>query len=436
AGNVMAAEQMLKWHIIYPAWEWYSGSPPDHGAYICHHPFGQYYVPAVLLGLFGHHDFVARLAGTLMSVPVPPLLYGIAKEKWGRPAGAVAAASYVVLPLAVGFSQFTNLEAFCIFGALLFFWGHTRHLVTGRKRHLVAALAGVAFACAGDWAGYLLITPAIIWFFLRAFVVPRRLLPRFHFEPYAREWGLAVGLVAGTLLFWLGLFAYAGQIDAWVMAAFARGGGSSFKLSAVLATRKDWIDFSFTPLAILLGKIAAPVALLRLLVMRRDEEIYSLSLLFGATFQYVVFKAGADVHIFWSLYFAPYYALAMAQLFGTGAGLVGFVVGRFMREWRASVVAWVTLAAGILPALVIAPDGVRSLWVWRRTGGRYDDNGALTRSHLDLLDVVDQIVLPNTYRGNPIDTSASAEWYWEHTWLYQGPNVDKPLPESSDPGAA
>src|SRR5579884_3149047 len=59
-GNVMAAEQMLRWHIFYPAWEWYTGQPPAKGAYICHHPFGQYYIPAFFLAVFGHHDFVAR----------------------------------------------------------------------------------------------------------------------------------------------------------------------------------------------------------------------------------------------------------------------------------------------------------------------------------------------------------------------------------------
>ncbi|HEY5239838.1 MAG TPA: glycosyltransferase family 39 protein, partial [Polyangiaceae bacterium] len=94
AGNVMAAEQMLKWHIVYPAWNWYDGTPPPKVAYICHHPFGQYWVPAVFLAVFGHHDVVVRLPAALMSVAIPPLLYGIAREKWGVSAGAVAAASY------------------------------------------------------------------------------------------------------------------------------------------------------------------------------------------------------------------------------------------------------------------------------------------------------------------------------------------------------
>ena len=98
AGNVMAAEQMIKWKIIYPAWDWYSGVRPVEGNYLCHHPFGQYYVPAVLYWLFGHHDVLVHLPATLMSAAIPPMLYGIGKERWGAPAGAVAAAGYVVRP--------------------------------------------------------------------------------------------------------------------------------------------------------------------------------------------------------------------------------------------------------------------------------------------------------------------------------------------------
>ena len=436
AGNVMAAEQIVRWHILYPAWDWYIGSPPLKSSYICHHPFGQYYFPAIFIWLFGHRDFVVHLPAALMSSCVPPLLYGIAKEKWGRTAGAVAAASYVVVPVAVGFSNFMNLETFCIFGSLLFFWGHTRHMVTGRRRYLVASLVGLLFACAGDWAGYLLVAPTIIWCFFRGFVLPARLTPRFQFGPYAKWWGLSVGIVAGTLLYWLALFAKAEQIGDWVMAAMGRAGGETTKLKEVLASRKDWIEFCFTPLAIKLGKWAVYVCVARLFITRRDEETYSLSLLFGATVQYVVFKQGADIHIFWPIYFAPYFALALAQLVHTVGAVVGWLVGRFAPSRRPATVAWVALGVGLLPVIAMTHDGVKSLWVWRRTGGRYDDLGTLIRSHLDMLDVIEQVVLPKVVRGTPIDANGSAQWGWEHQWKYAATANDIGLPTSNNRSAA
>ena len=438
AGNVMAAEQMLKWHIVYPAWGWYDGQPPLKTAYICHHPFGQYWVPAVFLAVLGHRDVVVHLPPALMSAALPPLLYGIGREKWGPAAGAVAAASYVVIPIAVGFSQFLNLETFCIFGALLFFWGHTRHMVTGRRRHLFASLAGLCFACSGDWAGYLLVAPVLAWALLRAFVLPARLTPRFQRLPYARWWALSVAIAVGSVILWLLLFAHAGQLADWITAGEGRGGGDTDKVKEVLDSRQNWLAFSFTPLAMLLGKVAAPVCFLRWLVLRRDEETYSLSLLFGASAQYFAFKQGADVHIFWSHDFAPYIALALAQLVHTLGAAAGFVVRRISSERRLApaVAAWVTLTLGLAPVLAMAHDGVQSLWVWRRTGGRYDDNGTLMRSHLDMLRVLELVVNPVTLRGTPIDVHPSAQWGWEHMWKYQGDGNEAAAPLAATPSAA
>jgi hypothetical protein len=439
AANVMAAEQMLKWHIVYPAWGWYDGQVPPKTYYICHHPFGQYWVPAVFLAIFGHHDLVVHLPPALMSVAIPPLLYGIAREKWGVAAGAVAALAYVVLPISVGFSQFLNLETFCIFGALLFFWGHTRHMVTGKRRHLFASLAGLCFACSGDWAGYLLVGPVLAWALLRGFVLPARLTPRFHRLPYARWWALSVAIALGSMILWLLLFYAAGQLGDWIMAGAGRGGGDATKVKEVLDSRKNWLAFSFTPLAMLLGKIAAPVCLVRLLVTRRDEETYSLSLLLGASAQYIGFKQGADVHIFWPHDFAPYIALALAQLVHTFGAVAGFVARRFSATPSGvpgAVAGWVTLTLGLAPVLAMAHDGVASLWVWRRTGGRYDENGKVIRSNIDRLRIFELVVNPATVRGTPIDIHPSAQWAWEDLWKYQGLGNEVMVPLAGTPSAA
>ncbi len=435
SGNVMAGEQMIKWKILYPAWGWFNGQRPTESLYICHHPFGQYYVPAAFYWLFGHHDVLVHLPAVLMSVAIPPLLYGIGKERWGAPIGAVAAAGYVVVPIAVGFSNFWNLETICTFGALLFFWGHSRHVTDGRTRHLVASLVGLLFVCSGDWVGYLLVAPTLGWALVRAFILPPRMTPHLRIVPYARWWALSVILVVVSLAWWVGLFHHAGQIDEWLSAAESRGGADSTTLRATLDARKAWIDFSFTPLAIWIGKVAAPVCLLRLLVTRLDEETYSLGILFGAVVQYVMFKEGADVHIFWPHYFAGYFALALAQLAGAIAAVVGRIARWFSRP-RAPVVAAITgLLIGLMPVAAMAHDGVKSLWVWRRTGGRYDDSGSLISSNVDLLFVVRQIVMPHVKLGAKIDLHPSIAWGWEEVWTYQAEATLKSAPSFGGPTA-
>jgi hypothetical protein len=435
AGTFMAAEQMIRWKILYPARSWYTGIRPEGAALMCHHPYGQYYVPAVLYALFGHHDWTLHLPAIAISTAIPPLLYALVKERWGAPIGAVAAIAYVVVPIAVGFSSYWNLESICIFGVLLFFWGHSRHLATSRRRYLAASLAGLCVTCAGDWVGYLLVAPTLGWAFLRAFVLPRRLTPPFPERPYARWWAISVLIMVILLAWWIGLFAYADQIPQWLSAEEGRGGGKLGTLSEVLRARAPWIDFSFTPLAILLGKIAAPLVLLRWIVLRRDEETYAPGFLFGATIQYVAFRKGADVHIYWPHYFAAYFALAFAQLAGS-AGIAIAWIARRLRPCPAWLPAALGMGLGLLPPLLMAPDAVRSLWIWRRTGGRYDEHGALMRSHVDMLSVVEQVVMPRSRRGLPIDAHRSTMWGWEHTWKYQGVGNVADAPKAGAPDAA
>ncbi len=436
AGTLMAAEQIVRWRIPYPARVWYSDIRPAGAQLMCHHPYGQYYVPALLYWLFGHHDGLNHLPAALMSVCIPPLLYGIAKERWGAPFGAVAAAGYVVVPIAVGFSSYWNLETICIFGALLFFWGHSRHLTTGRHRYLVASLAGLAFVCSGDWVGYLLVGPTLLWAFLRAFLLPVSATPPFRLMPYARWWTLSVVIVAALLTLWVGLFAEVGQIGQWLGAAGARGGGGVETLAQVLTSRRAWIDFSFTPLAIAIGKIAAPVCLLRLLVFRRDEETYALGILFGAVVQYVSFKKGADVHIFWPHYFAAYYALALAELADTAASLAVRLARRMGRPTSSRAIAATALVLGLLPTAAMAHDAVASLWVWRRTGGRYDEHGSAIRSQVELLAVLRQVVYAHVARGTTIDTHPSIGWGWEFLWTAQGLATPRNAPAVARGGAA
>ncbi|HLK36045.1 MAG TPA: glycosyltransferase family 39 protein [Polyangiaceae bacterium] len=428
AGNLMAAEQLLRWKILYPAYGWYATSAPSKVDYICHHPFGEAYVSAFFLWIFGHHDFIVHLPAVVMSIAIPPLLYGIARDAQGPIMGAIAASSYAVVPIAVGFSNFVNLENVCIFGSLLFFWGHSRHLATRRSRYMLASLAGVVLACSGDWAGYLLIAPTLAWGLVRAFVLPPWSTPPLRLEAYARWWAFSVALAVGTLCLWVALFAHAGRIADWLEAADIRRSGNELPVRDVLESRKYWIDFSFTPVAIFLGKLAAPIGLARVVALRKDEETYAPSVLFGALVQYLGFKEGADVHIFWPHYFAEYFALAMPQLVGTLAWLAGMVARPLGPSRARAVMGIAGLVLGLAPVVLMAPDAARSLWIWRRTGGRYDDNGMAIRSDIDLITVLQEVVVPRTRRGSSIDVHPAVDWYWHHSWKWEGPNATTSSP--------
>lgn len=416
SGTAAMSENMLRWRSIYPLWGWYLSAPPPLSDAYCHHPFGTYYLSEIALAIFGHRDFVIPLPAVVMSIATPPLLWSLGRTLWGEVAGAAAACGFVVLPIALGFADLHNLEVMTIFGWVLFFWGHAKHETTKKRRHMLASLAGVALATSADWIGYVAIGIVLGWALVRAFVLPKRLTPPIDFGRYARWWALCASLAVTTLVVWVGLFQHANKIGDWLASAELRGGQSDMPLKLALETRKTWIDMSFTPLAIALGKIAAPLCLLRLVVFRRDAEVYAPAVLAASVVQYVAFKRGADVHAFWPHHFALYFALALAILVSTAGGMLRFLLARLRVRRAAAAGAWVALASTVAFVALMAPDASRGLRIWRTTGGRYDDKGSPMRSSVDALWVVEQKIAPALPAGAVVDAHASIGWSWEHNW--------------------
>ena len=149
--------------------------------------------------------------------------------------------------------------------------------------------------CSGNWIGYVLVAPILGWAFLRAFVLPARATPPFAFRWYARWWAM---IVINEFVLWLGLFYKADRIGEWIGSGEMRAGdkirryawrwrpakiGSTSALRLLRsASASSWRRFA-----------SSAQWLIALIV-----ELYALSVLFGALVQYVVFKRGADVHIF------------------------------------------------------------------------------------------------------------------------------------------
>jgi hypothetical protein len=432
-GHVASSWPIVKWKILYPSLDWYATSPPPKSSYYCHHPLGSFWWTAICLFVFGYHDALVHLPTVLLSAAIPPLIYGIGKDAWGVVAGAAGACAYVVVPIALGFANYDNLETIGIFGSLLFFWGQGRYVAVGGRRYLVGSLVGLAACCGGDWYGYATVAPLVGWGLVRGFLLPVGFTPRFDRERYARWWALSASVAVGTLVLWVALFYRADKIGDWLGSGEMRGGDGS-PLKVALEARKTWIDFSFTPLAIALGKLAVPVLLVRFLLFRRDAELYALCALAGAVVEYVGFKRGADVHIFWPHPFAQYYALAIAQLAASVVGLERLAVRALSPPPRAALaLETAALVLGLLPSVLIAPDAVRALMIWRRTGGRYDDKGTLIRSDEDLLWVMRSVIGPHKPPGSTLDVGPGGGFGWEHAWAFDGGSAHAPEPRAGDP---
>lgn len=375
-----AAENMWHWGVAAPVAHELS-QPPTSGDFYCHHPWGIFWTSALFMKVLGHHAWACRLPAALQSAMTVPVLYFAARSMWSPVAGAVAALSFAVLPIALSFSGFNGFEVPAMFGALLCVWGYARFRRSYRSRDALLSLGGLIYGICADW-------PVVVFggVMLGAIFVGVLLLGRWTAPADRRRtatfWALAVASCALVLGAHLYAFARLGQLNELFAQGGRRSAGVDTPLALVLAARKFWIEVSFTGLAIALGKLALPVLGLRLLLRRNELEALPLAVFAMALFQYVVFKQGADVHIFWPHYFALYFALACGALAQTVLDLARLASRRWPRLLRFRP-EYLVLASFALLAFAILPDGWRALRYAHRSGGRFNESGRLIKPDKD-----------------------------------------------------
>lgn len=398
ATRAITAENTLTWHILAPIKDYFDTRPtPD--TYYVHHPWGMFWFIDAFSAVLGRGVWVPRLAGIVLSVTVPPMLYGIGRMLWGPVPGAVTALAYTVLPIALAFGHLPTFEVPVIFGSVLATWGYLRFTQHWRRRWMFVSIAGMLFAVNGDWqgaafAGVALGAMGMGRLFFSQWFGPVRV------RSFAQWWVLTALLCAGTLLGYVDYLQHTGAIENLAHAENMRARGSGVPLADALRARSYWIDVTFTPLAVTIGKIAAPIFVSRVLFWRRLNEVFPLAILVMATLQYVMFKNGADVHIYWPMPFAPYWALALGLLSAVVIEVSRWILVRARPKVDGrGVVALVSLAIFGLVALSVLPDGIRGLAYARRTAGRFNEKGRRILNDVDLAEAI-------MWMGNRIEPKA------------------------------
>ncbi len=375
-----SAENMWRWGVLGPIPRHLAREPLPSDFY-CHHPWGIFWVTALFMKAFGHHAWACRLPAAIQSALTPPALYLAVRAMWGPVAGVVAAASFAALPIALSFSDFNSLEVPVIFGTVLAIWGYARFRSTYLPRYAWLSLGGLTYAVCCDWAAIIFAAGMLGVIFTSVFLLKRWTAPADR-RRIATFWGLGLATCGLAVAAHLYTFSKLGQLNELFSQGNLRSTGANLPLYVVLAARKFWIEVSFTGLAIGLGKLALPVLALRVLWRKTELEALPLAVFAMAAVQYVVFKQGADIHIFWPHYFALYFAFACAGLVQSwlelsariGRDFAGFTPQRSGYAWG---------ALGLLVPLVILPDGLRALHYAHRSGGRFNENGHLTKPDKD-----------------------------------------------------
>jgi hypothetical protein len=390
ATRAIVSENMRHWHILAPVKDYFLARPGPADFYV-HHPWGSFWTYALFSLVLGRGTWVPRLVGVLWSVACPPLLYGIGRRLWGPIPGAISALAYTVLPIALAFGNMPGFEVPTIFSCLLATWGYLRFTERWKTRWMLVSVAGMLAAVNSDWQ-----CSVFVGVVLCALAAAHLGLPRWFgrvpLRPFARWWVLSALLAAGSLLGYVAFFQHIGAVENFAHSEATRSHGEWMPLATVLTSRSYWIDVTFTPLAVTIGKIAAPLFLARILFWRRTNEVFAIAILLEATVEYVLFKNGADVHIYWPEPFAPYWALSLGVLSTVPIEITRWVMRRRRLDDPRGVVpiaALASLAVFGLVALVILPDGIRALHYDKATAGRFNEKGRRIYNDIDLNQAVE-----------------------------------------------
>jgi len=374
ASRGIMAENFWRWGIWGPVRQ-YVLEKPAANAYYIHHPFGSYWLVGALARVFGRHSFVPRLGPALQSMAMPPLLFAIGRRLWGSVPGALCALGYVVVPIALAFGSLAGFEVPTVFACVLTTWGYLRFSEHWQKRWMLVSLLGVAWGTNADWNYVIFLGGALGLLTAGAIFLPARWYGRVRVRPFV-QWALLSAAIATTLVVaWVWYFHQIGALEDLLKSDVKRSSGFDNPLMAVLRARRYWIDASFTPLAVFLGKVALPIFVIRVLFLRRTNEVLVLAIWLMAFVTYVKFKNGADVHIYWPFAFAAYFALALGMLTRCAMTAARWVLTVRRRQDSRGVVPLATLGCMALVPLAILPDGIDGLRYGNATGGRFNEKG-------------------------------------------------------------
>ncbi len=372
AAAAVAGDNMWRYRILYPVLS-YADSLGSANSYL-HHPLGVFWVAALAEKVFGPHDWAARLPAVVYSTLTPLFVYRFGRAAWGPIEGALAAWAYVSLPITLGFSSFHALEGPVIAGIAVASWGYARFSQTWRARYAATSLLGFLWAVNHDWPGYVWGALFVGWLFLRAFVLPAKLVG----EVRTRALGCYVGLMVGAALLSLvafgALLMHTNKLNELLVMYNVRSGGNAIPVSTMLTARHVWIQMMFPAVAIVIGKLAVPVVAGRFAWRRHDLELFPLIILLTAGFQYVHFKQGADVHIFWPQYFALYFALAVGALTASLRAAASWLARRGaprLRTFFARHGRWLAPTLVALPVLAVLRDGAWMIRLAQESSGRF-----------------------------------------------------------------
>ena len=360
------------------------------------------------------------------------LVYALGRAAWGVVPAAAATLVFVFMPIDLAFNNFANLEVPTIFFGLLFTWATLRLWQTWAPRYVTFATLGALGVCQCDWVGIVLIGLVLGFGFVRAYVLPRKWYGRIDERQYARWFAYAMVAMAGTLFLYIYLFGKLDKLNDLVSSYHIRTAGVEDPWKEIFTERrKMWLSWMITPIGGGILAVGIPLSFLRL--ARRPAEIFPIAWTLAAAFQYLVFKNGADVHIFWPHYFGPCAALSMGVVVACGLWMRRLAVRlspAVVRSFVGYALGGLLFALSLAPIALLARMAIPQLVQSRKTAGRFDDGGRHINTDADIAQFTEWAV-PRLPDGAPLTYQNGFQFSWNGAYAAHRPAHRRQATKSS-----
>jgi 4-amino-4-deoxy-L-arabinose transferase-like glycosyltransferase len=330
--------------------------PPKPEQYYLHHPVLTHQLVTLTMTLLGDHEYSVRAAGLLACFACFLLLARLIWVHWGPLQAALAAATFVIVPINVWFANHIDVGYPSIAALLAFFACYLRWLQVERWRYAAGALFFAALAGFFEWSPYLAAVPI----FLHALWTG--MARRGRFLRFVPLYALAVvlPLAVHALIVWK-----TGHVAEMVESYGVRTAGG---------LNQDFYRLSYEHGVAMFGEplLVAGGLWLLLLIGRlvsgraRARDLIGVSFTFALLLYIHIFRQGVLIHAYRYLYGGIVCAIAVCDLTETLSGAASSRVRRPIGTFAVRA----TVAVGVVGAILGSTfRPARSAWLESRLKG-------------------------------------------------------------------
>lgn len=300
----LAAKNFIRfgyWRLKFLPTYYSGGDLSSNPDFYLHHPVLYYTLISLPFVLFGFHNWVVSVIPIFFSLLTIFWLYKIALFLWNKRVALWSMFLTSVFPIMTVFSKQTIFEIAILSLLLAVYYYYLLFQKTKKQKYLFLMILFTFFAVLIDWGG--------AYYFFPFLILYKLLLNSKEKRRAVIAYGLTVFF--GLLIFLLQIYLYKRNFDDLINAVLAR------QINLELFSLPYPLLRLFITTAVRILIYFTPLSFLGFFIFFREKSVKKLTFLFFLIFgmvNLIVLPAATFGHIYFLLYFLPFFALTLAKV--------------------------------------------------------------------------------------------------------------------------